>query len=186
MKRYGLIILSLLACIFATSFADNIVSVQISGNWLVIGTPGAVSLGTISNWWGTLSHTFSWDEYFWIRDLRWFYTWHYTTIQCDWLYQAGWNWVITWVLFKSTAGTLLWWLANGTTINSALQQWDGADITEPKLYFYRNDGWHSGWVTNIYIDYPTISVTVPAGTPAWTYRWAITYTLYDTSFNYTE
>ena len=184
MKKYLLIVLALLACIFATSSADNTVSVQILWNWLVIGTPGAVSTWVISNWWGQLPYNFTWDNYFWIRDLRGGYTWHYTTIQCDWLYQYGWNWIITWVLFKSTAGILLWGLANDTAINPALQQWNWADITEPQLYFYRNDWWNNSGVTNIYIDRPTITVVVPAGTTPWIYKWRITYTLYDTSFTY--
>jgi hypothetical protein len=183
MKKYWLIVLSLLACVFATSFADNIVSVQVVWNWLVIGTPEAVTLGTVtagnSTW-----YTFQWDKFFWIRDLRWAENWHYTTIQCDWLYQSGWNWLITWVMLKSTEWILYWWLANGTAINPLLRQWSWADITEPQLYFYRNNNEHSGWVTNIYIDRPTITVVVPAGTPAWIYKWRITYTLYDTSFVY--
>lgn len=186
MKKYILSILLLLAIVSTYVFANvsSLVSVQISWNWLVIGTPGAVSLWTISNAWGPLDYTFSWDNFFWIRDLRWRSQWHYTTIQCDGLYQQWWDWVITWVLFKATSWTLFGWLANDTAINPELQQGSWADITEPKLYFYRNNSWHNWWVTNRYIDYPTITVIVPSGITAWTYRWKITYTLYDMDFVY--
>lgn len=182
MKRYLLIILSLLACVFSTSFAANIVSVQIEGNWLVIGTPGAVVLwtGTV---WSPIEYQFTWDNYFRIRDLRWLETWHYTTIQCDWLYREWWNEVITWVFFKTTTGILLWGLENDTDINPELQQWIWLDITEPQLYFYRENGWHNWWVTNVYIDYPVITVMIPEWTTPGVYRWKITYTLYDMSFD---
>ena len=183
MKKYFLIALSLLACIFATSFADNTVSVQILWNWLVIGTPWSVNLWTI-NAWSDRSYTFTWENFYWIRDLRWYYTWHYTTIQCDGLYQTNWSNIITWVRLHSTQWILSWWLPNQTTINQALQDSNWLDITEPQLYFYRNDWWHSWWVTNLYIDYPTITISVPSGTPSWTYRWRITYTLYDMSFSH--
>lgn len=185
MKKYWLIILSLLFCLFATSFADNIVSVQVRWNGLVIGTPWAVKLWTVTAW-SDVPYVFEWDNFFWIRDLRWNEQWHYTTIQCDWLYQGSWDGVITGVMLRSTAWTLLWWLANGTHINQLLQEWDWLDITEPVLYFYRNDGEHSGGVTNIYIDRPTLKIPVPLSTPEWIYRWKITYTLYDMSFSYSE
>jgi hypothetical protein len=31
---------------------------------------------------------------------------------------------------------------------------------------------------------PYIKVSVPSGTPAWTYKWKITYTLYDMWFSH--
>lgn len=183
MKKYWLIVLSLLACFFSTSFASNMVSVQIVWNWLVIGTPWAVHVWTLSAW-NSWSYTFSWPNFFWIRDLRWLSQWHYTTIQCDGLYRVWWDWVITGVMLKATAWQLSWWLANQTKINAALQSWEWLDITEPVLYFYRNDGWHNSGVTNRYIDYPTITVNVPSWTPSGTYKWRITYTLYDMNFDY--
>lgn len=187
MKKYILSILLLFAIVSTYVFANvsSLVSVQVSGNWLVIGTPWAVNLWTFAPW-EMKTYTFSWANFFWIRDLRWLSQWHYTTIQCDGLYRVWWGWVITGVMLKTTAWELSWWLANQTKINLALQQWEWLDITEPKLYFYRNDGWHNGGVTNRYIDYPTITVYVPSWTPSWTYKWRITYTLYDTSFNYSE
>jgi len=183
MKKYLLIVLSLLACAFSTSFAANLVSVQINWNWLVIGTPWAVKLWTVAAW-NDLSYSFEWENYFWIRDLRWNEQWHYTTIQCDWLYQEWWDWVITGVMLRSTEWILLWWLANGTHINQFLQDGDWLDITEPQLYFYRNNWWHNSGVTNIYVDYPTLKISVPESVDTGTYRWRITYTLYDTSFVY--
>lgn len=182
MKKYLLIALSLLACFFSTSFAvNNTVSIKLLWNGLVIGTPWAVNLWT-ANPWQDITYTFSWNNYFWIRDLRWLSQWHYTTIQCDWLYSTDWAYIITWVIFKAGELILSWWLANETKIDNELFGW--LDITEPKLYFYRNDNWHSSGVTNRYINYPTIIVPLPQNVQTWIYRWKITYTLYDTSFSY--
>ena len=183
MKKYWLIILSFLFCLVTTSFADNIISVQISGNWLVIGTPWAVKLWAVVRWTG-IEYKFEWENYFWIRDLRWYEQWHYTTIQCDWLYQEWWNWVITGIMLKSTEWILKWWIGNGTKINELLQHEDWLDITEPVLYFYRNEGEHNGGVTNIYVDNPVLKIFVSESVDTGTYRWKITYTLYDTNFSY--
>lgn len=181
-KKYLSVIFVSLFCMISSTFAINQVSVEIKGKWLIIWTPNAVTinLGDVSVG-STATYTFTDD--FWIKDLRWTPQWHYTTIQCNWLFQQNWDWVITWVMYKATAWTLLWWQPNQTSINADLQIWEGLDITQPKLYFYRVDWWHNGGVLNTYWDRPTIKISIPEWTPTWSYKGKITYTLYDMPFS---
>ena len=186
MNKNKMVLIGVLCLCFVWSFVfwsiSPEVTLKIVWRWLIIGTPDAVS---VSLWdvqaGSSVSYTFT--DNFWIKDLRWINQGHYTTIQCDWLFQEWWTWAITWVMLKSTVWSLLWWQANQTSINAELQSGDGLDITQPKLYFYRVNSWHNGGVLNTYWDKPTIKISIPEWTPTWTYKWKITYTLYDMPFS---
>lgn len=181
-RKFGLMLLAIFACLFTTSFADNIVSVEIKWKGLIIWTPAAK---TIQLWevaaWTSVQYTF--DDPFWIKDLRWRDAGHYTTIQCNGLFHTEWHGSLTWVKLQTTTWHLASGLPNQTKINSELQVEWWLDITEPKLYFYRVDGGNSWWVVNKYVDYPTVIINIPEWASTWAYKWRIVYTLYDLGFN---
>lgn len=168
-------------CLVFGENMQSMVSVQLNTRWLFAWTPANLSLWPVTPW-NTIEVNFS--DYFWIEDLRWNSTGHYTTIQCDGLFgpNGSTGTVITWVQMSGLIIELVAWTANNTLIYSNLSTW--TDITKPQLYFYRNENTtNPGWV-NRYGNKPTIKISVPSGTPSGTYRWKITYTLYDMWFNY--
>jgi len=180
MKKYIVLCLSLLFLLSLCTAKIYDAKLEILKQWLIIWTPANLSLWSVTAW-NDVEQNFS--SPFWIEDLRGISQWHYTTIQCDWLYQEWGDGVITWVqLSRWTWYFLIAGRQNGTKIDA---QFSGAvfvDITSPQLFFYRNDGDHNNGAVNRYGVHPIIQVTVPAGTPSWTYKWKITYTLYDMSF----
>ena len=176
------VVLWVLFCSPINVLADNTwnISISISSLWLVIGTPASVSL-TVSQ--GNIAQ-YAFSEPFWIKDLRGRSTWHYTTIQLNWLYQSWWNWVITWITLSDTSWAVLsWWRGNWTQINPAMTGSNWVDITNPVLYFYRANNSNNGWVVNKYISTPTLHINT-IWAPAWTYRWNIVFTLYDMGYPY--
>lgn len=164
--------------IFAQSNSQWTLSLAILWDGLIIGTPANISLGSV-NPGGTVETTF--DDYFWIEDLRWTSTGHYTTIQCDGLYGPG-GYVITGVQMIWSLVDLIRGLSNQTKIYSNLST--RKDITIPQLYLYRNNNWTDPGFMNRYWNKPSIRVSVPSNAPVGSYKWKITYTLYDMSFNY--
>ncbi len=152
------------------------ISIRIHWQWIIIWTPNNLDLWTITSW--SIVEVSFWDH-FWIEDLRWSNTGHYTTMQCDGLYG---EWAAAWVVI--TGVQLSWanverllWLENDTLIYSNLVSW--TDITSPQLYLYRNNNISNGWVWNKYWNKPSIRITVPDDVPVGTYKGKITYTLYD-------
>jgi len=145
---------------------------------LIIWTPANLNLWSV-NPWDTIEINF--DDYFWVEDLRWTNTGHYTTIQCDWLYGPS-NFVITWLQLSWATVEMIDWRTNNTLIYSNLS--DRTDITDPTLYLYRNNDLSNNWAINRYWNKPAIRVFVPEDAPAGSYKGKITYTLYDMSFNY--
>ena len=121
------------------------------------------------------------NNYFWVEDLRWVNTWYYTTIQCDGLYWPN-DFVITGVQLLWNSLDLIQWIGNQTDMFSNLSSW--TDITIPQLYFYKKDNMPWNYNGNKYWSKPSIKVSVPNNAPAGTYRWKITYTLYDRSFEF--
>jgi hypothetical protein len=157
---------------------ESQVSITLSARWLFVWTPANLNLWSVSPG-GTVEVNF--DDYFWVEDLRWTSTGHYTTIQCDGLYWSN-NYIITgvqlsWINVEMIAG-----ISNSTLIYSNLNS--RTDITQPQLYLYRNNSSSNNWVINRYGNKPSIRVFVPEYAPVGTYKWKITYTLYDMAFNY--
>lgn len=178
--KYFIIWIVILCFYFFLVFAseDSLLTVELSSRWLIIWTPANLSLWSVTPW-STIETNFS--DYFWVEDLRWTNTWHYTTIQCDGLYGPS-GAMITGVELSGAVVDLVAWLANNTLIYSNLINW--TDITEPKLYLYRNNDISNGWKINRYGNKPAIKVTVPSDVPAGSYKGKITYTLYDMPFSY--
>ena len=164
------VILFFFGSLMAIDFTKYEVSILWKG--VIIGTPYNLNIWNVSTW-SEIIYAFT--GYFWIEDLRWTDTWHYTTIQLDWLYGPS-NSVITWVELKYTNLELLNGSENSTLINTDASNW--LDITTPKLFFYRND-FLSNWAINKYGTKPSIKITVPDDAQAGIYRWKIIYTLYD-------
>jgi hypothetical protein len=179
-KKFFLFILLPVFVLFSFVLAQYTQEVQVQIFWkgLVIWTPSNISLGTVTAW-STVEKTF--DDYFWVEDLRWVNTWYYTTVQCDGLYWPD-NFIITGVQLSWNLVELLQWNGNQTDIYSNLDSW--TDITTPQLYFYKNDNVPLNYHGNKYWNKPSIRISIPNNAPAGTYRWKITYTLYDRSFNF--
>ena len=181
-KNFCLFISILCFCFFVVHVnAQNNVSLNIDGQWLIIWTPSNLDLWTVSS--GDIKEINFLDP-FWIEDLRWINTWHYTTIQCDGLYgpNALTSTVITGVELSGAVVEKIGGRDNDTLVYSALSSF--TDITTPQLYLYRNDSFWNNGAINRYWNKPTIKITVPSWTPAGTYKWKITYTLYDMPFSY--
>ncbi len=169
--------LFLLLIIFVEA-QNSQVELSVQGQWLIIGTPNNLNIWSVSEG-DTIESSFV--DYFWIEDLRGISTGHYTTIQCDGLYGPS-DSIITWVQLSWAIVDRIAWTANNTLIYSSLSS--RTDITEPKLYLYRNDIVWTNWLINRYGNKPAIKITVPSWVPAGSYKWKITYTLYDMGFNY--
>ena len=121
----------------------------------------------------TASATFS--DYFRIEDLKWSKTGYVTTVQVTdltWTYEWT-QYVIPWSNVKFTANsktTLLWKNNSQVTVDTDLPIWTA------QTYFQRANN-TTAWILGKYWTKPTITVTIPAGTPGTTYRWTLTYTL---------
>ncbi len=180
MKYLFIFVCFLFWCWFVFSNTQKI-SVVLNWQWLIIWTPANLDLGTVSS--GDIKEI-NFLEPFWIEDLRWTNTGHYTTIQCDGLYGPNTltSTVITGVQLSGAVVEKIWWKDNDTLVYSALSSF--TDITTPQLYLYRNDSVSNNGAINRYGNKPTIKITVPSWTPAGTYKWKITYTLYDMPFSY--
>lgn len=157
---------------------NSLVSVEVLSAWLIIWTPENLNIWSVSPW---NDKEVNFTDYFWIEDLRWTNTGHYTTIQCDWLYGPS-DAIITWVQLSWATVDMIAGKPNNTLIYSNLSS--RTDVTEPKLYLYRNNNVSNNWAINRYWNKPAIKITVPSWVPAGSYKWKITYTLYDMSFNY--
>lgn len=172
--KYIIFLFCLALCfVFVLSYDNQAkVSISILGKWLVIWTPNNLDLWSVFTG-SILIYTF--DDYFWIDDMRWYFTWHYTTVQLNGLYGPSES-VITGIELKANNLDLLNWRENSTLINVDISNW--LDITTPKLFFYRNTDLNN-WVINRYGTMPSIRITVPDDAQTGIYRWKIIYTLYD-------
>ena len=139
----------------------------------MIWTPANLPLGNFSS-----SKEVTFDDYFWIEDLRASENGHYTSIQ----------WVVYWwdgniisgatVEFKTNSDNivLVWWVADNADFNRNMTSY--TDITNPVLLFYRNDNPSHSWYLNKYWFMPSIRVNVPDGSTG-PYTVRLSYTLYD-------
>ena len=128
-KSFLFVFLSLFALVWISlAQIQKEVHVEISWLGLVIWTPSNISLGSVSAW-TTVEKTF--NNYFWVEDLRWVNTWYYTTIQCDGLYWPD-NFIITGVQLSWNLVELLQWNGNQTDIYSNLDSW--TDITSTTIF----------------------------------------------------
>lgn len=164
---------------FALAQTQKVAEVQLTilKYGLVIWTPANLNLGSVLPW-NQVEKTF--DDYFWVEDLRGSDIGYYTTIQCDGLYGPD-NFVITWIQLLWNSIEFLAWVENQTLLYSNLSSW--TDITQPQLYFYKIDNTPLNYHINKYWNKPSIRAFIPNDAPAGDYKWKITYTLYDMSFD---
>lgn len=155
------------------------ISVAINWFWIIIGSPSNIQLGVLNPLDSVIT---GFDDYFWINDLRGSNTGHYTTIQSNWLFWPN-NALVTWIDFMYNIPTKLAGLSNNTFVLTP-NNW--IDITQPKLYFYRNTSITNGGVWNKYGESPFVKIDIPSWYPVWVYSWEITYTLYDYDTNITN
>lgn len=183
LKHYYIVLIILfgLFCYFSWSAFSQVAfdaEITISGAWVIIWTPSNLVLWTIDSW-DNIETSFA--DNFWIEDLRWTTTWHYTTIQIDGLYGPN-NTVVTWLQLSWDNINLIGGLANNTLIYPNFNSW--TDITLPRLYLFRTDDNLYNWALNRYWNNPTLKINIPTWVPSGYYSGEITYTLYDMSFNY--
>lgn len=183
MKKLALFVLLYFFVFFAIVLAQaqttKEVQLTVLKYGLVIWTPANLNLGNVTAW-SQIEKTF--DGHFWVEDFRkWYGTGYYTTIQCDGLYWPN-DFVITWMLLKWNSIEILEWDEwEEELIHSYLDSWK--DITQPQLYFYKNSSTPQSSNGRKYWSKPSINVSIPSDAPAGDYKWRITYTLYDMSFD---
>lgn len=176
MKKYFKIIVLL---VFVVSFlywiwssVSTRLTFTLNSLWVIIWTPDNLDIWSV-NTWTFVNKYFS--GYFWVKDLRWSNTGHYTTIQMNGLFGPN-NSVITGIKLFANSPVLIEWQANNAQLNSIFNDW--VDITDPVLFFYKNDNMNN-WYLNKYWVIPSIRIWVPNDVSPWNYKWKITYTLYD-------
>lgn len=119
---------------------------------------------------------------FWVKDLKGAKKGYYATVQSSDLV-----WDVGWTEYKIPAGNIrftanekewddwkLAWVPNSEVVVNG----DNADISEPFTYFDRAMD-STPWVLGKYGTKPTINLTIPANTPATSYKGTLTYTLID-------
>ena len=147
--------------------------------WLGIrhGTPDNLNLWTVTYSNFVQEVTWQFNSGFWIEDLLWLATWHYTTVQCDGLYWPNWS-IITWVYLKNwnTSPVRLLWNAWNVLISTSLN--DYVSIYNPIVYIYKPSSPSNVWLANKYSDKPNIKLLIPSNTTAGDYSWTIVFTLY--------
>ena len=114
---------------------------------------------------------------FWVEDLMWLASWHYTTIQCNWLRDGNWS-IITWIYLQAwyINPTKILWNTWNVLISSDLITYKS--IYNPLVYIYKPTNPINIWKANRYEDIPTLKIVVPANTTAGTYSWTIVFSLY--------
>lgn len=176
MKLYHKLIVLLVPIIALCTVvkATNIV-VNIRWQWLTIWTPANIKLENFSS-----SREVSFNDYFWIDDLRWSKIGHYTSIQWVVYWSDGEiiSWATVWFKTNSENIVLLWGVADNADFNRNFASSSYTDITEPKLLFYRNDNQNHSWRLNKYWFKPNIKISVPNWLSG-PYTVRLSYTLYD-------
>lgn len=173
---YACIILFFIFWLFVFG-ADIQLSFEIKWLWIRHWTPNNINLWTIQYSNQLQDITWKFSDYFWVEDLMWLKTWHYTTIQCDWLYGPTWS-IITWIYFKveNVVPTKIMWKTWEVYISDDLI--DYKSIYEPLVYIYKINSVLNWWKANKYWDMPYVKVVIPPYTTPWTYNWTIIFSLY--------
>lgn len=114
-----------------------------------------------------------------LQDLKWAKAWYYTTISVSdltWEVEGTPPYTIGSgnISLKQNNFDMITWVENDDVECGLDSMFSGGEIT-----FINRASGTTGWLLWKYGAVPTIEVKVPANTPATTYRWVITYTLYD-------
>ncbi len=162
---------------FTAHAVQGTLNFEITGIWLRHGTPSNVNLWVIPT--STSDQDFSgqFSDYFWIEDLQWYITGHYTTIQCDGVYGSAGN-TLTWVYLKAgdLTPTLVQWLSGNVHIASGLANY--TSILNPITYFYKPTSNINAGIVNTYWDKPWLKILIPWSTPPWSYSGTIVFSFY--------
>lgn len=182
MKFYRKFIVSFLSLVmflwwlFCIAQNSALITLTIQWQGLIIWTPENISLWTLTPW---TPKDITFEDFFWIEDLRGSKDGHYTSIQ--WLVYWLDGEVISWATVEFSTNswdfTLIWGVTEDETFEHDLINY--TDITEPKILFYRNNNDDHIWYVNRLWFKPTIKVTVPNDVPSWSYSLRLSYTLYD-------
>lgn len=176
-KKIFLFVVIFLYSFFLVLWESVQLNLEIKWLWIRHWTPNNINLWTIQYSTDIQEVTWRFNSWFWVEDRMWLSTWHYTTIQCDWLYASTWN-VITWVYLKAWYAhpyLIMWitWLVNVS--NNLL---DYKSILDPLVYIYKPNHPSNLWLANKYWDMPYVKIVIPPYTTPWTYNWTIIFSLY--------
>ena len=165
-------------CYFVSAWSEAwTLTLQIVGFGIRHGTPNNVNLWlpTTSGSDQEISWKFNGD--FWIEDLQWYITGHYTTVQCDGVYGSAGN-KLTGVFLKAgnTTPTLIQWSPGSVHISTWLL--DYTSINTPVTYIYKSTDIQNAWLANRYWDTPRLKILIPGWTPPGTYTGTIVFSLY--------
>ena len=167
-----------LICFFSISYAaQGNVTLKINGIWIRHGTPNNVNLWIHTTSVSDQEIVGQFDNYFWVEDLEWYITWHYTTIQCDGVYGPGWT-RLTWVYLKAENinPTLIQWNPWNVHIFNGFS--DYYNIISPTTYIYKPTAPGNIGIVNRYGDKPFLKVIVPGYSPPGNYSGTIVFSFY--------
>lgn len=163
--------------LYYTYAATWTISLEITGLGIRHGTPTNVNLWVLST--TTTDQEFSgqFSDYFWVEDLEWYITGHYSTIQCDGVYGPVGN-KLTWIYLKAGDNnpTLIFWHTGNVLISTGLYSY--ASILSPMTYIYKPTDINNIWFTNRYWDKPRLKIVIPAYSPPGTYSGTIVFSFY--------
>ena len=127
-----------------------------------------------------------WADSLWVEDMKWAESWYYTTISVSDL-----NWTVSGHSISANNVSLKtawnepsyisWAIVSDSKVvfSNDIKLWHN-NWAEPVTYFNRqNTATADAWRVWKWWDNLQIKVNIPAHTPYDTYRWTITYTLYD-------
>ena len=123
---------------------------------------------------------------FWVEDMKWVESWYYTTVSVtDLTWSVASHVIPANNIYLKTAWNEPSYISWATVSDSKvvfsndIKSWHN-NLAEPVTYFNRqNTATAEAWRVWKWWDNLQIKVNIPAHTPYDTYRWTITYTLYD-------
>ena len=173
----ALLAFSLLSYSTFASLEKWAITLRIIGVGIRHGTPNNINLWTpiVSSGDQEISGQFNGN--FWVEDLEWYSTGHYTTVQCDGVYWSAGN-RLTWIYLKAggTSPVLLEWATGNVLINTWLDNY--ISIFTPVTYIYKPTNINNRWIANRYWDSPRLKIVIPGWSPAGTYSGTIVFSLY--------
>ena len=174
----GILALCILWFFFNVQAEQGTITFKITWIWIRHGTPDNMNLGTISA--STNDQEISWQftDTFWVEDIEWYITGHYTTIQCAGVYGPN-NAILTWVelMAGNTEPELLMGITGTNVfINPMLHTY--TSITKPVTYIYKTTDTNNIWIVNKYGDKPWLKILIPPTSPAGIYSGTIVFSFY--------
>ena len=162
---------------YYTYAATATITLEVKGVGLRHGTPDNINLWTPTTSSTDQEITGQFSGNFWIEDLQWDITGHYTTIQCDGIYGSEGN-KLTGIYLKAgnVTPTYIGWITGNVFISNELTNY--ASILNPVTYIYKPTAIANAWLWNTYGDNPWLKIIIPGWTPPGTYSGTIVFSLY--------